>query len=456
MGSSVRRVFIIVILILVAAFVALPDELPINFGYGNFKVNYVLQRPPVSLNYGSFSFQRDLDLKLGLDLAGGSHLVFEADVTGIDASDQDLAVESARSAIDRRINLFGVSESTVQTAKVGTSRRIIVELPGIKDAQQAVSLIGKTARLDFRELTDTVEATQGAVFLTLDNTKTTGFTGADFERAKPDFDSTTGKPVVSFEMKQDSAKKFGEITTRLQGKRLAIFLDETPISAPVIQTPITEGRGQITGEFTLQEVKDLSNLLSAGALPVPVKPIEQRTVEASLGRESIQKSVVAGVVGLGMVVLFMVLNYRVLGFLASVALLIYGILTLALYKLIPIVLTLPGIAGFILSVGMAVDSNILIFERMKEELMSGRSWQNSMESAFGRAWDSIRDANIATLLTAFVLFNPLNFSFLHTSGPVRGFALTLALGIAVSLFTGVFVTRTLMRVFAKKDIQKKI
>lgn len=437
-----RRLLIILALVLVAGFVALPSR----FGFKD----KVFVRPSINLQWGNFSFQRDLELKLGLDLAGGSHLVLEADMAGIDQIDQDAALEAARQSIERRINLFGVAESSVALAKVGSSRRVIVELPGIKDTQAAIALVGATARLDFRQLQEPTEATGSGFFITLENTQSTGFTGADFAKARPDFDSTTGKPVISFQTKPAAAAKFSEITTRLVGRQLAIFLDDVAISAPVVQVPITNGQGQITGDFTLEGVRQLSALLNAGALPVPVKLIEQRTVEASLGAASIRASTAAGVVGLAAVVLFMISYYGRLGFLASVALLIYGVLTLALYKLIPVVLTLPGVAGFILSVGMAVDSNILIFERMKEEMRAGRPWQDGMESAFGRAWDSIRDANVATLLTAFVLFNPLNFDFLHTSGPVRGFALTLALGIAVSLFTGIFVTRTLMRVFATK------
>lgn len=409
-------------------------------------MDYVFQRPGIHVNLGKFSLNNDLDLKLGLDLAGGSHLVFEADTSGLTKEDRDAAIEGARDTINRRVNLFGVSEALVSIAKVGESRRIVVELPGVKDTQSAVSLIGQTARLDFREFKDVPEATIAA---TLKTTESTSFTGADFKRARPSFDTKSGKPVISFETKAESAKKFGDVTTRLVGKPLIIFLDDVPISAPVVQTPITGGSGIITGRFTTEETRALSNLLNSGALPVPIKLIEQRTVEASLGAESVRASITGGLVGLGMVILFMVVCYGRLGFLASIGLLIYGILTIALYKLIPVVLTLPGVAGFILSVGMAVDANILIFERMKEELRAGRDWSNSMELGFSRAWNSIRDANAATLLTVFILLNPLNFSFLHTSGPVRGFALTLGVGVLVSLFTGIFVTRTLMRIFTK-------
>lgn len=450
MLSPAKRLIIIVILTTLSIYISLPNELPIKLHYQKINFEYTLKRPSLSINFEKSSFYRDLNLKLGLDLAGGSHLVFEADMSKVEKVDQETALQSARGAIERRINIFGVSESTVQTAKVGDSSRIIIELPGIKDTQKAQELIGKTAQLDFREISISEEAAEGTILINLDNTKSTGFTGSDFKKARAAFDSTTGKPIVEFETKPESAQKFAEITTNLVGKQMPVFLDEFPISAPVVQTPITNGTGQISGNFSLEEAKTLANLLNSGSLPVPIKLIEQRTVEASLGQESMQKSVIAGLVGLSMVIAFMAIYYGRLGILASLALLIYGVLTIAIYKLVPIVLTLPGVAGLILSVGMAVDSNILIFERMKEELRSGKPWQDSMESAFGRAWDSIRDANIATLLTSFILFNPLNLSFLHTSGPVRGFALTLALGIAVSLFTGIFVTRTLLRIFAQK------
>lgn len=429
----IKKLLIIIIIVIASTYIALPS----------------FARPPISFFIGSKLFYRDFPIKLGLDLAGGSHLSFEADMRQVSPEDKEDALIGARDAIERRINLFGVSESTVQTSNVGNSQRITVELPGVNDTQSAVSLIGQTAQLDFREYIPEKEASSSGS-VTYENTISTGFTGADFKKAKPEFDSQSGKPIISFETKPESAEKFAQVTTRLQGKPLAIFLDQVGISAPVVQTPITNGQGVITGDFTLEETKELSRLLNAGALPVPIKLIEQRTVEASLGAESVKASVIAGLIGLGAVVLFMIAYYGRLGLVASVALLIYGVVSLAVYKLIPIVLTLPGIAGFILSIGMAVDSNILIFERLKEELRAGRLWRDALEVAFGRAWDSIRDANIATLITSFILFNPLNLHFLHTSGPVRGFAATLFIGVILSLFTGIFVTRTLLRVFAHK------
>jgi len=284
---------------------------------------------------------------------------------------------------------------------------------------------------------------------TLVNTQSTGFTGADFKKASPSFDSSVGSPVIAFEIKPESANKFEEITSSLVGKRLIIFLDEFPITDAVVQQPIRD-RGQITGNFTTEGTKELSELLNAGALPISVNLVQEKTIGATLGAKSVQESIRAGFVGLGMVLIFMILTYGWMGLIADVALVIFGILTLSLYKIIPVVLTLPGIAGFLLSVGMAVDSNILIFERFKEERKI-REFKDALEVAFGRAWDSIRDANIATLVTAFILANPLDWEFLHTSGPVRGFAITLALGIGISLFTGIVVSRNLLRVFIKEN-----
>ena len=228
---------------------------------------------------------------------------------------------------------------------------------------------------------------------------------------------------------------------------MAIFLDGIRISVPTVQQKIEGGQAVINGEYTLDEAKNMVITLNAGALPVPITILKQQNIAPTLGAESVNRSLKAGGVGLALVALFMILNYGWLGLIADLGLLIYGFLTLAIYKLVPITITLPGLAGFILSIGMAVDSNILVFERMKEEIRKGNDWKRSMELGFGKAWDSIKDANVATLITTFVLFNPFDWVFLNSSGMVRGFALTLFLGIVISLFTGIFVTRNLLRSF---------
>lgn len=381
------------------------------------------------------NLQKKYVLHFGLDLAGGSHLVFETDLNKIADDKKKSAVESSRNVIEKRVNLFGVSEPSVTTSKYEGRDRIVVELPGISNTKDAVNLIGKTAQLQFSELDG-------------ENLKPTNLTGADLESASVVFDAQTGKPSISLKFTKEGGEKFSEITARNIGKPLPIILDEDVISAPNVQGRIDGGDAQITGNFTIDEAKNLVVQLNAGALPVPVKLIEERTVGATLGESSIKQSIVAGVVGISMVGLFMISSYGLLGLVAVLGLFIFAVITLSLYKIIPITLTLPGIAGFMLSIGMAVDSNILIFERFKEE-KSKRNTIDALEVSFGRAWDSIRDANIATLTTAFILSNPLEWQFLHVSGPVRGFAFTLALGIFVSLFTGVFVTRNLLRFFVR-------
>ncbi len=427
--SPLKKVILIFILFLVCLYISLPLESHVN------------------IKSGKINIQKKFDLKLGLDLAGGSQLVFEADTSKISQNKKEDSLESLRNVIERRVNLFGISEPSVQTSNFQGKDRIVVELPGINDTKEAQDLIGKTAQLIFSEIVE-IPTTDGSTpSATLVETN---LTGADLSEAGVVFDQNTGKPAVSITFTKEGGDKFAEITGKNIGKPVAIVLDGEIVSAPNVQEKIVGGTAQITGSFTLDEAKNLSIQLNAGALPVPVKVVEERTIGATLGAESISKSVVAGIVGLGMVIIFMIISYGKLGFVADIGLIIFGVITLALYKIIPVVLTLPGIAGFLLSVGMAVDSNILIFERFKEEKDKHSTIADALEVSFGRAWDSIRDANVATLLTAFILANPLDWNFLHTSGPVRGFAITLALGIAISLFTGIIVSRNLLRLFIKE------
>lgn len=399
------------------------------------------------VSFGYPLFGKTFDLSLGLDLSGGSKLVFEADTSKIDPAKKDQAISSLRNVIEKRVNLFGLSEPNVINSSFEGKDRIIVELPGINDPKEATVLIGQTAQLVFSELVDIPE-TDGAT--PSSQLIPTDLTGADLKSASTVFDQNTGKPSVSIEFNEEGSKKFEEITSRNIGKPLAIVLDQDLVSAPVVNEKIVGGVAQISGSFTVDEANKLEVQLNAGALPVPIKLVEEKTIGASLGAESIEKSIRAGIIGLIMVSLFMVLMYGKYGIVADIALIIFGLATLAVYKLIPVTLTLPGIAGFLLSVGMAVDSNILIFERLKEEIKT-KPFGQALEVSFGRAWDSIRDANVATLVTAFILANPLDWSFLHVSGPVRGFAITLALGIGISLFTGIVVSRNLLRLFVKNN-----
>lgn len=422
------------ILTLVLVFLNIPAQITV-FGRQFF-------RPVINFNIGSKPFYRDLAFRLGLDLQGGTHLAYEADMAGIDASNRDTALKSVKNNIERRINLLGVSESLVQTSVSGNSYRLLVEMPGIKDAPQAISVIGATAQLDFRE---TLVATPSAV----SDFIPTGLTGADLKIATVSFGNGTqisASPAINLEFTPEGAKKFSEITGRNLGKPLAIFLDNLLVNTPpIVQDQITTGQAVISGNFTLDEAKSVVVQLNAGALPVPIKIVEQRTVGATLGNESIAKSLVAGIIGLILIFLFMIGNYGFKGLAASLALIYYVLISLSIFKLIPVTLTLSGIAGFILSIGMAVDANILIFERIKEELRWGRPVFAALELGFHRAWTSIRDSNLSSLITAVILFS-------LGSGPVRGFALTLIIGILVSMFTSMVITKNILKIMPSRKI----
>jgi len=427
----------------------LPENMPIRFKIGNFNIDTKINPPKLDITILGKRIQKDFKTRLGLDLKGGSHLVFDADMKKIRAEDRSDALLSARDIIEKRINFFGVSEPTVQTLRSGDSYRIVVDLPGIENVNEAVNLIGQTAQLDFREEA-TVEAkiaTTSPAILRL--TKKTGLTGKHIKKSTVQFDRNTGKPEVGLEFNTEGAKIFEEITKRNVSKPVGIFLDEFLLSAPTVQQAISGGQAVITGNFNLNEAKKLSIAINSGALPASIKLIEQRNIGPTLGGEQVRKSVLAGLVGLLMVVIFMVGYYTKLGVIASLALLIYGLISLAIFRTIPVVLTLPGIAGFILSISMAVDSNILIFERIKEEQRKGKTLDIAIKLGFGRAIEAIKDANLTTILVAFILFNPLNWDFFPQFGLVRGFALTLAIGVVTSLFTGVVITKKLIEMFYK-------
>ncbi len=436
-----RTTFWLIVLLTLGALIVDLPRIPINFSVADQKINTSIGGG-IRFELLGKKVERRFPTTLGLDLRGGTHLTFDTDISELSGEQRETALKAARNVIERRVNLYGLTEPMVQTSRTGEDYRIIVELPGVEDTNEAVQLIGQTAQLQFRRFKG--EASPSAI-PTISNTEPVGIDGKDIVSAQLDFDRQTSEPIVAFQLTPEAGRKFGDITQQLVGKPLAIFLDNFPISAPIVNQRIEE-RGSITGNFTVESARNLALQISAGALPVPIELIEKRTVGPTLGEESIQWSIRAGIVGLSMVAFFMIAYYGWLGFLADIALIIYGLLSFAVFKIIPITLTLSGIAGFILSIGMAVDANILIFERMKEELRKGKSVKIARELGFGRAWDSIRDANINTIIISFILFNPLNWSFLNTSGPVRGFAATLFIGIVTSLFTGVVVTRTLLRV----------
>jgi len=493
---------------------------------------------------------RELKVHLGLDLQGGTSLVYEADVSQVSAENRERAMQGVRDVIERRINAFGVSEPNIQTSQTGEHWRVLVDLPGITDVQEAVKQIGETPLLQFKEEGEAPQETQdfinnlnvenkkkaedllaqaikpeadfaqlakdnsqdpgsqdnggdldffgkgkmaaefedvafnkaevGKVYPELVETqygwhiikvtekkddqvkashiliqkyttdqlgpqyKDTELTGKNLKRADVTFDGQTNAAQISLEFDTDGAKLFGEITERNVGKTVAIYLDGSALSTPTVNEAIKDGQAVIEGDFTLDEAKTLASRLNAGALPVPISLINQSSVGPTLGQSSIEKGFLAGIIGLLAISLLMIVYYRLPGLMAVIALGIYCLIVLAIFKLWPVTLTLSGIAGFIISIGMAVDANVLIFERMKEELRSGKPLSSAVEDGFKRAWPSIRDSNISTLITCLILG-------WFGSSIIRGFAITLSIGVIISMFSAIIITRNFMKIFNFKN-----
>ncbi len=520
------------------------------------------------------NYFKEIKIHLGLDLQGGTHLVYQADTSDIPSEEKGEAVEGVRDVIERRINAFGVSEPLIQTNRIGEEWRVIVELAGIKDINQAINMIGQTPVLDFREEGEAPEQSEeekaaleafnaeqktkaeevlalvqaeGADFVALANeysedpgnqTSETGdlrggdlgffgrgvmvtefetavfdqlevdqisselvetqfgyhiikktglrtndegveeasashilfqkqssdldnlinplanmqlteLSGKHLERAQVVFDPNTQEPQVSLKFNEEGKDLFGQITERNVDKIVGIYLDGSPISLPRVNEAISSGEAVISGDFTVEEAKETTRRLNAGALPVPIELINQQTIGASLGEVSIQKSLLAGAIGLALVALFMIFYYRLPGLLAVSSLVVYALVVIAVFKLLPVTLTLAGVAGFIMSIGMAVDANVLIFERTKEELRDGKTLNQAIEEGFNRAWLSIRDGNFSTLITCVILF------WFGTS-IIKGFALTLGIGVLISMFSAIVITRTFLRLVVTRKMENKL
>jgi protein-export membrane protein SecD len=379
----------------------------------------------------------NIPFRLGLDLKGGINLTYKADLSKIPGDQKSSALEGLRDVIERRVNYFGVSEPIVRVERVIGEDRLDVQLAGIFDTSQAIRLIGETPYLEFRTerpgITDEeLQRNPLAAFVP------TELTGRYLESAQMAFGQTGGGAYIQIKFNDEGAKLFSKLTEANVNKPLAIFLDGVPISIPVVREKIESGSAQITGKFTPEEARLLAQRLNSGALPVPIELISQRTEEPARGADSLKRSFFAGLIGFLFVVAFMLLWYRLPGLIAVVALSIYVSLSLTIFKLIPVTFSTAGIAGFILSIGMAVDANILIFERLKEELRRGKTLAGAIEEGFLRAWTSVRDSNISSLITAIILWY-------FGSDAVKGFALTLGLGIGVSMFSAVVITRTFLR-----------
>lgn len=386
----------------------------------------------VVLPKGPNLFGRDIKANLGLDLQGGAQLVYSIDTSKLQNNTPQQAQIQTVDLIRRRVDDLGVSEPTVQPNRIGQDYGVIVELPGIKDLEQAKALIGKTAQLKFYELSS-------------DGQKEieTNLTGSDVKKASAGTDQSQtsfsgASPIIFLEFTPDGAKKFKDITKRNIGKPIITKLDDQVINQATVKTEIDGGKAQIEGIASLKEAQDTAKLINEGALPAPIALVQENQVGATLGRDAIEKSLVAGIIGVILVAIFMIVYYRGLGIVAVAALGIYIILVMAIFKLIPVTLTLSGIAGFIFSIGVAVDANILIFERFKEEKVKDIPIKQALQNAFVRSWSSIRDSNAASIITAMVLYE-------FASGTVKGFAVTLIIGILVSLFTSITVTRNILR-----------
>jgi len=400
-------------------------------------------------------FDRE-EMRLGLDLQGGIHMVYQADFSDLEPGTEAEAIDGAIAVIEQRINVLGVTEPLIQ--KQG-SDRILVELPGVSEAEKAKGLIGETTLLEFREreIDEEGNVTWVPATATIDG-KEKALTSGYFKENTYVGQSSLGKIMLYFEWNEEGSEISGEVTGRLIGQPLAIFLSGEPLLgddgqpiAPIVQSQITD-RGQVEG-LSLREATELSQLLNAGRIPVPLTPIYEQTISPILGADFVDMSVMAGLIGIILVMLFMIIYYRLPGALASLALIFYGAVVLAIFKLIPVTLTLAGIGGFVLSIGMAVDANVLIFERMKEEFATGRTLGAAIEAGFNRAWMAIRDSNVTTIIVCVILIW-LGSSIVE-SAPVTGFAVTLLIGVLASMFSAIIVTRTLIRLFVGTPLAKR-
>jgi len=407
----------------------------------------------IDIPKGPNVFGREIKTRLGLDLQGGTEIVYQADLSKSENKSKDL--NNLMKVFRQRIDRLGVAEPTIQEQG---SDRILIQLPGVDNIEEAVSVIGQTYELMF--MIESSDSTSGLQlydyyddsYLYPGYWQPTDLTGKDLNKSDISYENQSqgmgqSQPVVSLEFSSAGKEKFAKLTKENMQKQIAIVLDNRIVSAPKVQAEITDGKAVITGQKDIKEAKKLSDRLNEGVLPIPAKIVAQQNIGASLGAESVKNSLIAGIFGLILVGIFMVFHYKLPGLIAVVALMIYSLITLALFKTIPITMTLAGIAGFVLSIGMAVDANILIFERTREELRSKKDIVGAIEEGFRRAWSSIRDSNISTIITCLILFY-------FGTGIIKGFAITLAIGVLVSMFSAVTVTRNFLLLLSRTKLRR--
>lgn len=405
--------------------------------------------PKLNKNFENQSaFFKKFPFRLGLDLSGGSHLIYKADVSAVPSGEIGSSMDALRDVIERRVNLFGVSEPVVQAERSGFisggGEKLIVDLPGVTDIKKAVEMIGQTPLLEFK--TEAPKDTPQTVKVGKDGKVDIGsidlsqqfvateLTGRYLQKATLEFDQNTREPKVSLQFNDVGTKLFAQITKNNIGKMVAIYLDGAPVSTPVVREEIPNGQAVISGNFTPNEAKLLVGRLNSGALPVPITLLSTQTIGATLGESAVKAGIKAAIIGFLLIALFLILWYRLPGFIAVVALSFYTAVLLAIFKLLPVTLTAAGIGGFIISLGMAVDANVLIFERMKEEIRKGHNIYDGIHAGFSRAWPSVRDSNTSSIITSIILFwlgTPL----------IKGFALTFGLGVLVSMLSAITISR---------------